>query len=100
MEPVKNAGDPEQVNTARRKEKLAREVDLDDLRRLVSTDFGRRIVWRLLAHAKMFSSIWEPSALIHYNAGKQDFGHFIWSEVEQADQNALFLMMKENKKEN
>jgi len=43
----------------------------------------------------MFESIWHPSALIHANAGRQDFGHFIWQEVEAADQDAVFLMMKE-----
>jgi hypothetical protein len=72
------------------KAKLATE----DLRRILETDFGRRYVWHLLEEAKVFESVWDPSARIHYNAGKQDFGHMLFAEIARAKPEAYFEMMK------
>lgn len=94
---VSNAADEGQVTAASKKEKLGRNRELDDLKRILSTDFGRRFVWRLLVRAGAFKSAWAPSALIHFNCGQQDFGHYIIAEVEEADQEAFFQMMREAK---
>lgn len=96
---VKNAADPSQVGEAKKKEKSQRDLELDDIRKILSEPVGRRVLWRWLKRAKTFESIWEPSAKIHYNAGLQDFGHFLLAEVTEADENLLFKMMSENKKE-
>ena len=94
---VKNAADEAQVKSAREKEKLGRDLELDDLRIVLQTDAGRRLLWRFLEKAKVFSTVWENSAKIHYNSGQQDFGHFIMSEIVEADQMALLKMMSESK---
>jgi hypothetical protein len=92
---VKNAADPSQVAQATEKEKLGRDLELDDLRKVLGTESGRRLLWRFIKHAGVHESIWEPSAAIHYRAGKQDFGHFIESEILEANEEALFQMMRE-----
>jgi len=76
-----------------------RELELSDIRAVLKTAEGRRVLWRLLDMAAPFRSIWEQSARIHYNAGKQDFGHFIMSEMEEADLQLFFKAWTENKKE-
>ncbi len=94
---VRNAADPEQVKEGREKEKFGRMLELDDIRKILATDYGRRFVWRLLGKAGVFESVWRQSAEIHYLAGKQDFGHFIMGEVVESNPDALVLMMKEAK---
>lgn len=92
---VANAADPKQVKEGDRKVRNKRHDELQDLRSVLSLDFGRRFVWRLLKEAKVFESIWHPSALIHYNSGRQDFGHFLMAEIVEADTNGLLKLMQE-----
>jgi hypothetical protein len=94
---VKNAADPEQVEKAGKKVGLQRENELADLKAVLAMPQGRRFIWRLICHCSVFESIWHPSALIHANAGRQDVGHFILVEVNEANEEALFQMMRENK---
>lgn len=94
---ISNAADEAQVKNAATKFKITRDSEMNDLRFLMSTQQGRRFMWRFLAHCKVFGSVWEPSAKIHYNAGKQDIGHFLQSEIVEADQDMYFKMMTEAK---
>lgn len=96
---VKNAASEKQVKKAEVKELSKREMELNDLRIVLGSVRGRRVFWRLLEHCKVFGTVWEPSAKIHYNSGQQDVGHFLMSEIVQADERYLFDMMRENKKE-
>ena len=96
---VQNAADRKQVTDAKEKERGKREQDLNDLITVLNTKEGRRVLWRLLEHCGVFSSVFDPSARIYRNSGKQDVGHFIMSEISEADQEFLFVMMKENQGE-
>lgn len=95
---VKNAADKKQVKKAKVTEDMIRDKQLNDVRVVLNTPHGRRLLWRIMEKCKTFGSVWEPSAKIHYNAGQQDLGHFLLSEVTEADEELLFQMMKENKK--
>ena len=97
---VKNAASEKQVKKAEKKEYSVREKELNDLKKVLNTTEGRRVFWRLMDHCRVFETVWEPSAKIHYNSGKQDVGHFIMGEIVEADEKYLMEMMKENKKEN
>lgn len=96
---VKNAADKKQVDSAAKKEQSKRDQEVNDLKFILETVQGRRVFWRFLEHCRVFGSVWEPSAKIHFNSGKQDVGHFIMAEITDADEKYLFEMMKENKKE-
>lgn len=96
---VKNAADEQQVKDAKHKEQRKSERDLNDLAWVMSAREGRRYVWRLLTHCKVFGSVWSSSALIHYNSGMQDVGHYILSQINDLDPELLVLMIKENKGE-
>lgn len=93
---VKNAADPKQVKLAERKEKDLREQELADLRELLKTEAGRRFVWRVMGYCKFGSDIWDPSSRIHFLAGLQHVGNWLLAEVTAADEEAFFLMMREN----
>lgn len=95
---VSNAASAQQVKDSKIKEKLGRDQELNDIRVVCSTKEGRRFLWRVLGRCKVFNSVWENSARIHYNSGQQDLGHFLMAEVIAADEQFLSQMMKENKK--
>lgn len=94
---VKNTADEEQVKEAGRRVDRRRTRELNDLRSVLATKEGRRFFWRILSYCGTFKSIWETSARIHYNAGQQDIGHFLFGELHEADENAYSIMMKEAK---
>jgi hypothetical protein len=92
---VHNTVDPEQVETAKRKEKRGRERDLDDFRAVHSTVQGRRFIWRLLEHCKPFGTVIGADANQTYaNAGRQDVGHFLLAEIGDAKPEALLEMQQ------
>lgn len=92
---VKNAGDPDQVRKATRREQRRREDELNDLRATLSTPEGRRVFWRVLEFCGVHREVWDPSSRIHFNAGRQNVGRFIEAEIAAADQELLFQMMRE-----
>lgn len=96
---VGNASDAQQVKSAARKERDVSERAMEDMRFVLAQPQGRRVFWRLLEKCRVFNSIHETSSLIHYNAGQQDLGHYIMAEIARADEDKLFLMMKEHSSE-
>jgi len=97
---VKNAANEKQLKSAEHKEKFAREKELNAWREILNLPSGRMVLWNLMGKCKVFGSVWDNSARIHFNAGQQDIGHFIMSEICEADEESFFQMMRENKKEN
>lgn len=94
---VKNAADAEQVAKGKSKEDARRFEELNDLRGILATPGGRRFMWRMLGKCRVFESIYHASALIHYNSGQQDIGHFVMAEIVDARADALLEMMQESK---
>jgi hypothetical protein len=97
MSHQKNVADEAQVKNAASRADRVRERELKDLRQVLSTIEGRRFVWGLLGAAGVNRSIWEPSAKIHYNAGRQDVGIELQRSVVEASEEAFLQMMKESK---
>lgn len=97
-EVVKNAADEDQVRADKKNGKYARDKELNDLRFLMSNIQGRRFLWRLLGRFRVYGSCLNPSgSMVYYNIGQQDAGHFIQSEIVEADQDKYFEMLKEAK---
>lgn len=94
---VKNAADADQVKRANEKQENSRDRELADLREVLSSVSGRRFIWRMLERCKVFGTVWDGSAKIHYNSGQQDIGHWVMAEIGTADEDSLFVMMKEAK---
>jgi hypothetical protein len=92
---VKNAADKEQVKRAARKEVRREDRRLDAYRSVLGTSAGRMVFDDLLARFGAYRSIWHPSALIHYNAGKQDAAHELLADLIRADEELVDLMNRE-----
>lgn len=87
-----NAANETQVRKFDRKAKDRLEQETDDLRFVMGTPAGRRVMWGLITKAGVYKTVWEPSAKIHYNAGRQDFGHELMALLLKADE-SLYLAM-------
>ena len=93
---VKNAASEAQVRSAGHKERLREKSEKKDLQEVLSTVEGRRFLWGQLKKCKVYESIWESSAKIHYNAGKQDLGHELMAAILDASPEAYLQMQKES----
>ena len=94
----RNAADPEKLKEQKIEENHRDKQKLGDWQHVLSQPQGRRVLWGLLEHCSVFESIWSPNSSIHKNAGRQDVGHYIMAEIVRSDEDALFTMMKDNKK--
>lgn len=95
---VTNAGSEKQIKNAELKEKLNVDQEALDLASMLATPAGRRFLWRLLTKTRVYESIWDNSARIHYNAGQQDLGHWLQAEIVRSSEELYFMMLKENQK--
>lgn len=92
---VRNAADRSQVARAGRRERDQEDRRITAIRAVLLTPAGREMFWNLLATAGVFRSVWESSARIHYNAGRQDFGHEVMADLMKADEELYDLMTRE-----
>jgi hypothetical protein len=90
-----NVADEKQVRTSGRREKRVEEERQGWYRTVLSTYEGRAALWDQICQAGVFESVWSPSALIHYNAGRQDHGHKLMALLVQVDEAGYLLMERE-----
>lgn len=89
-----NAASEKQVKGKASREERLRHRQLDDLKVVMSSIHGRRLIWRLLSECGTFKSVHHPSgSQVYYNAGKQDLGHFLMGELVGMDP-AKFMEMQ------
>lgn len=88
-----NISDEAKVNARKKDLEKQRKHELEDLRKVIQSPEGRRVMARIIAHCRVFSSVWHPSALIHKNAGEQELGQWIMGEIVYADPKAGAQML-------
>ena len=96
---VNNASDQMQIKSAREKEKFGRDLELQDMKFLLSTVQGRRTLWRYLTDCGVYQSSFRTSSEIYYLEGQRSIGLKILVDINDADSEAYIKMMLENKKE-
>jgi len=94
---VTNAADAEQVKRAKRSAAERAALFNDALRAVLGTPEGRVVMWELLRQAGIYESVWDQSSKIHYNAGRQDFGHLMLAACLAADEEGYQLMEREGR---
>ena len=92
---VLNAADRDQVRRAGRKDRDRAARVATDAAAVLASTHGRRFCWDLLERAGVYRSIWDPTARIHYNAGRQDFGHELMALLVSAQPDLYLLMEQE-----
>jgi len=95
---VGNAADPEQVHAGAHKSKRRAEKELDDLRRILDTPFGRRVIWRYLDQVCgvfRLSHMGEQTHETAFNEGNRNVGNTLMAEVLKASPEAFLVMRSE-----
>ena len=92
---VRNAADPKQVKFGERLERRRQERYYGALGAVLNTVEGRIVVASLLRRAGVYRSVWHPSAEIHYNAGRQDYGHELMADIIDVSETAWQTMERE-----
>lgn len=98
---VQNASDEKQVKDASIKEKIGREREIADMQSVLATVQGRRFIWRYLEFCGIFQTSFSPSgSQTFFNEGQRTVGLKLMADITEANDEALILMMRENKKGN
>lgn len=95
---VGNVADEAQVKKATKTVKENRRLEVQDMKDLLKTHFGKRVMWRLLKMCNAFQSIYAEPGHMAYLAGKQEIGHHWMNEIIEADPLALTDMMRAHHK--
>ena len=92
---VRNAADAKQVARAGRMEQRRQAAFEGALLSVMRTREGRLVMWQLIANAGVFQSIAANNPTIHYNAGRQDFGHDLMKLLRRVDDDLYDQMGRE-----
>ena len=95
---------PARVNQTHAADTLRRQrrrdetvVQRDDFAALLSSEQGRRIAWRILQQSLVTSPVFSQNAMVmSSNAGKQELGLWLQSQLRDADRDNYFKMQDEN----
>lgn len=92
-----NAGDKAHVEKRKRKEEIQRDRELADLREVLDSAAGRRLLWRLLGHCGVYRSTFSTNALqMATSEGQRNVGLFLTAEIMEADTSKYLLMQNES----
>ena len=76
---------------------LSQQVGQEDLARLMSEKWGRRIVWRLLERTGMYrTSFTGDASATFFNEGQRNIGLFLSANVQAAAPALYGVMLAEN----
>ena len=80
------------------RKRMVRETEIDDIRWLMSSRRGRRIVWRLLDLSGPFRLSFDPNAIkMAFNEGNRNLGNQIFAEVMSICPEQYPVMVAEQK---
>lgn len=93
-----NAADHQQVKEAAQKVKYGREQELNDVRSILATREGLRFMWRYLTECGIFKTSFTGNSHTFFMEGRRDVGLRLLADVNEADPEAYFRMLSEDKK--
>ena len=91
-----NPSSKEDVKQAQQRDKLRRETELDDLKKIISNNSGRRAIWRILEQAGLYRTSFTGNSTTFFNEGQRNMGLWLLNEVVSADKQHYLSMIEEN----
>ncbi|MCJ7050770.1 MULTISPECIES: hypothetical protein [Klebsiella pneumoniae complex] len=83
-----------------KKQQLRRENELNDLRLICETEYGRRFIWRLIEQAGVWRTTYTGEALsAAFAEGKRNTGLKVFSDVMEACPDQYLAMAGEAREE-
>lgn len=94
-----NASDKSQVAAARKAAEERRRQELNDVRRIMHTEEGRRFMWGLLSRAHMYHTSFDPNNYkTVFNEGERNIGLQYVAQIHEACAHQYAVMVEENSK--
>ena len=90
-----NAADQEQVESARVQAKNRRDMELNDLRVILSMPEGKRFFRRMFSMGHMENEPFTGNSATFYNLGMRQFALKYWNDVKEADVAAFVNIITE-----
>lgn len=91
-----NTADEKTVQEARKKEKIGRDLELHDLRFLLSQVQFQRFILRLIGHCGVLETPFNLNSKVQdANIGRGDVGRFLFAEIDGADSKAFAKLFTE-----
>lgn len=75
--------DPKQKET-NEKRRLKREREMDDLKKVLKTPEGERVLFRIIKKTKFLDSSWTGNSTTFFNEGMREVGRIILAELSEA----------------
>lgn len=94
-----NAADRISLKRKQKEEKFIGDRDASDLKMILKTEYGRRYIWKQLSRCGVFEISFTGNSTTFFNEGKRDIGLKMLADINEADDMALVLMMREAKEE-
>lgn len=99
-EPGFDVGDAKKVKKRKKKHQLVRERELEEIKQLLSTSYGRRFLWRVLTQCGMFKTLSvHTEHEMSIQSGKRDMGLWLVNEINDADKNGYIKLIQEDLKD-
>lgn len=92
-----NAGDAQQVDAARSREKRRRERELNDVRAILATAPGRRWYWRILTQAGIFTTSFTGNSSTFFKEGMRNMGLQMLGDLNEACPDRYEQMVREDR---
>lgn len=74
-----------------------RQLQLDEMKQVMSTSVGRKVLYRTLSEAGVFRLSYAGSTNdTMFNEGRRNQGLYLIQEIQSASMHLYFEMMKEN----
>lgn len=98
---VRNAADEQQLAQAAATQKRQARQYLSDLRTVLDTPAGRRLIWRWLSMTGIYrlSYAGEQQSATNFHEGQRDIGLRMLAGLEQVDPTAVYRMAQEAARE-
>lgn len=95
-DPLDLAGQDKKKANKDLQDKLSRENEETDIKWLMGSKRGRRIVWRLLEQAGVFQLSFNTNAMqMAFNEGNRNFGNKTLSTIQASCPELFTIMLKE-----
>lgn len=103
MEKVRNPTDLAAINAEREEQRkteaIAQQTELNDMRQIMATDYGRRFMWNLLAKAGVYRTSFTGNSTTFFNEGQRNIGLMMQSQILQACPEQYIVMLNESKEQ-
>jgi hypothetical protein len=92
-----DAGDETKVAESEKKNKIAREQELEDIKALLTTPEGTRFLRRIVREGRIFHSSFTGNSQTFFNEGWRAFALHFFTDITEAEPKKSLELLTESK---